>query len=62
MGNQKNKKHFIKNKHKRTNYLDEFLHSNDDNIAFVPVENIRSIEQVINNLEEAKLRLSKINL
>ena len=32
----------------------------DDDSAFVPVENIRIIELVIDNLEEAKQRLNRI--
>ena len=61
MDNQKDKKHFIGDKHKGTNYCDELLLFNDDNIAFVPVENIRSIKRVIDNLEDMRLRLNRIN-
>ena len=34
----------------------------DDDSAFVPVENIRIIELVINNIEEAKQLLKRIRI
>ena len=49
-----------KNENKSTDIREDFFCSNDDNFAFVPVENIRMIERVINNLEEVKQRLNKI--
>ena len=49
-----------KNENKNTDNCEGFFCSNDDNFAFVPVENIRIIERVINNLEEVKQRLNKL--
>ena len=51
-----------KKEYKRTGNLKEFLLLDDDNIAFVPVENIRTIERVIDNLEEIKQRLNKMRV
>ena len=42
-----------KNKDKR----EEFHFLNNDNYVFVPVQHIRSIERVINNLKEIQKRL-----
>ena len=45
---------------KKTDRREEFSRSNDDDLAFVPVENIRRIERVIENLMEVKQRLNKM--
>ena len=59
MDYQRDKKYFIDD-NKKTNGWEEFSRSNDDDFAFVPVENIRRIEQVIGNLMEVKQRLNKM--
>ena len=58
---QKEKKQFVKNEQNKTIDRVEFFNSNSENFAFVPIENIRIIEQVINNLEAVKQRLNIIN-
>ena len=57
MESQNDKKHFAENERKGIGKREELLHSEDDNLAFVPIENIRIIERVILNLEEVMLRL-----
>jgi len=43
-----------KNVKESTDDHEEFHHLNDDNIVFVPAENIRIIKQVIDNWEKVK--------
>jgi len=40
----------------------EFSHLNEDNIVFVPAENIRIIKQVIDNWEKVKQRRDMMKL
>ena len=49
-----------KDKRKRANKRKELFCLIDDDLAFVPVENIRIIEYVIDNLEEVKQRINRI--
>ena len=58
MKNQNEDNHSIENGHNKTDKRKELLRFDDDEIAFVPVENIRIIEQVISNLEEIKRLLN----
>jgi len=44
------------------NKREEFLRLDNDNIIFVPAENLRAIEKVINNWENVKKRFDKIML
>ena len=44
------------------NKREEFLRLDNDNIIFVPAENLRAIEKVINNWENVKKRFDKIKL
>lgn len=60
MDNQNDSKHFVEIEHKRTDVREEFLYSDDDDLAFVPIENIRIIERVILNLKDVKQRLNNI--
>ena len=57
----KEKKQFVKNEQNKSTDRAEFFSLNNENFAFVPVENIRIIEQVINNLEAIKQRMNTIN-
>ena len=57
----KEKKQPVKKEQNKTTDREEFFGSNKENFAFVPVENIRIIEQVIDKLEEVKHRLNTIN-
>ena len=51
-----------KNKNESPDNRAERCSSNDDNFAFVPAENIRIIERIIDNLTDAKQRLNRIRV
>jgi len=55
MDSLKDKKQFLEIENKRT-----ANHLNDDPVVFVPAENIRAIERVINNWEEVKQQWNKM--
>ena len=59
MDSQNEKRHFVENERKGTDKQDGLRHSDDDDLAFVPMENILIIERVILNLEEVMLRLRR---
>jgi len=44
----------------RTDKREDFSRFDDDDCAFVPVENIRIIQRVMDNLEEVKQRLKEL--
>ena len=43
-----------------TDKREDFSRFDDDDCAFVPVENIRIIQRVMDNLEEVKQRLKEL--
>jgi len=45
---------------RKTDKREDFSRFDDDDCAFVPVENIRIIERVVDNLEEVKQRLKEM--
>jgi len=47
------------NEKKRNRNREKISCSNDDSLAFIPIEKIRIIERVIDNLEEVKKRLGR---
>ena len=49
-----------KDENKSEDYREELLHLHDDTIVFVPAENIRAIERVINNWKEVKQQWDKM--
>lgn len=60
MYNQKDSKQSVKIEDERTDNHGLLLQSNDNAIVFVPVENIRAIEQVIDNWEDVKQRWNQV--
>ena len=55
MDSPNDKKQFINNKEKSIDSPNELWSPNDENIVFVPTENIRAIEKVITNWEAVKI-------
>jgi len=53
-------KQFIKNEDESNDSREEFLLFNDNHIVFVPLENIRTVEQVIHTWEKVKLLWNNI--
>jgi len=51
------KKQYMETENKNKDKREEFHFLNNDNYVFVPVQHIRSIERVINNLKEIQKRL-----
>ena len=58
MKNLKGKKHIVKNKN--IDKSEDYFYSNDDNIVFVPTENIQAIKKVIDSWEVVKLKWDKM--
>ena len=56
----KEEKHSLNNENENTDSSEGLLHINDEPVVFVPVENIRAIEKVIDNWEVVKLQWDKI--
>ena len=61
MEHQNDKKHFISDEGESIDYRKEQCSSNDDQISFVPAENIRAIEKVIHNWEVVKQQWDKMD-
>jgi hypothetical protein len=61
MENQNDKKQFTRNEGESNDKLKDHYSLNDDNIAFVPVENIRAIEKVIRDWEAVNKLWEKTN-
>ena len=59
MENQNDKEQFISDEGESIENRKEQCSPNDDNIAFVPTENIRAIEKVIKNWEVVKQQWDK---
>ena len=57
-----NQKQLIQSKKEMKDDREEFCRSNDDHFIFVPAENIRAIERVIDNWEEVKQQWDKIKI